>query len=540
MAYIKAMREVREDFMTKHNIRALRRVTFGLLCGATLALQPITPAWAQSDDLIIALSTFSEETMTPWSGSGQRKTYLDVVYEYLTYAELGTLATTPGLAESWEMSEDAKTWTFKLRQGVQFSGGYGEMTSADVAYSIERLIRDDSRAGPASPMRRLIASVETPDDYTVVVHLNFPDFELAQGYFGAAQQLGIVSKKHFDTLGEEAAEATPIGTGPYELSSITPGSEIVMTLRDDVENHWRAKPEFERIVFKVVPEESTRVAMLRTGEADIAPIGFDSIPTVRDAGLKVVSAEATWSPVVRFGGLIEGSDNRYNPDAPWAKKEVRQALNYAVDKQTIIDELFHGEATVASSDTPVPAWSSVEPYPYDPDKARELLAEAGYENGFDITIRTFTTAPGAELPLMAEAVALYWQDIGVNASIEPVDWPSLRSEWTEGRANNYVWTHRGFPFSSAANGLEAGFMTASVFAAYSTPTLEAMIQDFSTEQDLAAREAKFTEIGQHLRDEAAAVFIALANEPYGISDKVGEWKITTAYMWNFDQVTRAE
>ena len=526
--------------MTKPVLGTLRRTALGLLCGVAISLAPTATAGAQSDDLIVAVSTFSEETMTPWGGSGQRKTYLDVVYEYLTYVEPGTLKTVPGLAESWEVSEDGQRWTFTLRKGVQFSGGYGELTSADVAYSIERLIRDDSRAGPASPMRRLIGSVETPDDYTVVVNLNFPDFELAQGYFGATQQLGIVSKKHFATLGEAEAEATPIGTGAYELASITPGSEIVMKLRDDVENHWRVTPDFQNIVFKVVPEESTRVAMLRTGEADIAPIGFDSIPTVRDAGLSIVSAEATWSPVVRFGGLIETSDNRYNPDAPWAIREVRQALNYAVDKQTIIDELFQGEGTVASSDTPVPAWSSVEPYPYDPDRARELLAEAGYENGFDITIRTFTTAPGAELPLMAEAVALYWQDIGVNASIEPVDWPSLRSEWTEGRANNYVWTHRGFPFASAANGMEAGYLAASVFASFSTADLEAMIQDFSTEVDPAAREAKFTEIGQYLRDEAAAVFIALANEPYGISDKVGEWKITTAYVWNFDQVTRAE
>lgn len=526
--------------MTKPIHPYLRATATSLLAGVALTLSPVLPAWAQADDLIVAVSTFSEETMTPWSGSGQRKTYLDVVYEYLTYAEPGSLNTVPGLAESWEMSPDGKEWTFHLRKGVQFSGGYGEMTSADVAYSIERLIREDSRAGPSSPMRRLIASVETPDDYTVVVKLNFPDFELAQGYFGAAQQLGIVSKKHFDALGEADAEATPIGTGAYELGSITPGSEIVMTLRDDAAGHWRVQPEFEKIVFKVVPEESTRVAMLRTGEADIAPIGFDSIPTVRDAGLKVISAAATWSPVVRFGGLVQTSDNRYSADNPWAKREVRQALNYAVDKQLIIDELFHGEATIASSDTPVPAWSGVEPYPYDPDKARELLKEAGYENGFDITIKTFTTAPGAELPLMAEAVALFWQDIGVNATIEPVDWPSLRADWTEGRANDYVWTHRGFPFSSAANGLEAGFMAASVFAAYSTAELETMINDFSNEQDLAEREAKFTAIGQHLRDEAAAVFIALANEPYGISDKVGEWKITTAYIWNFDQVTRAE
>src|SRR5690606_36657492 len=145
-----------------------------------------------------------------------------------------------------------------------------------------------------------------------------------------------------------------------------------MTPLDAVAGHCRVQPDFENIFFNGVPDESTRVAILRTGAADVAPVRFDSIPTVRDAGLTVVSAEATWSPVVRFGGLVQTSDNRYNGDNPWAKREVRQALNYAVDKQLIIDELFHGEATVASSDTPVPAWSGVEPYPYDPDKAREL------------------------------------------------------------------------------------------------------------------------------------------------------------------------
>ncbi|MGY6703336.1 ABC transporter substrate-binding protein [Roseinatronobacter sp.] len=504
--------------------------------GAALGL---TAAPAKADDLIVALSTFSEETLVPWAGSGQRKTYLDLVYEYLTYVDPATQETVPGLAQSWSASDDGLNWTFTLREGVTFSNG-DSLTSADVAYSIERMIREDSRAGPSSVMRRAIAAVETPDDRTVVVTLNTPDHELAQGYFGASQQLGIVSKSYFDAVGEEAAEANPVGTGPYEFERLVSGSEILMVLRDDMDDgHWRASPEFDRVIFRVVPEESTRVAMLRTGEADIAPIGFDSIPTLRDAGLSIVSAPATWSPVIRFGGLVQTSEDRYNPDAPWAAREVRQALNYAVDKQEIIDALFQGEATIAASDTPVPAWENVAPYPYDPERARELLAEAGYPNGFDITLRSFTTTPGAELPLMAEAVALYWQDIGVNVTIEPIDWPALRSAWTEGRANDYVWTHRGFPFASAANGLEAGFTANSLFASYTTPELEDMIAAFGQEPDADRRTEMFTEIGQHLRDEAAAVFIALANEPYGVSAKVGDWDISTSYIWNFDQVGRA-
>lgn len=524
----------------------LKRATYlrttalaAVLSAASLAP---TGAFAAEGELTVALPTFSEETMVPWAGSGQRKTYLDMVYEYLTYVDPDTGKAVPGLAESWEMSEDGKQWTFHLREGVEFTGGHGEMTAEDVKYSIERLIGEDSRAGPASTMRRTIDNVEVLDEHTVVVNLKLPDFALAEGYFGVAQQLGIVSKDYIESVGEEAATAAPVGTGAYVLESQAASSEIVMKLRDDMDTseHWRVHPEFETVVFKSVPEESTRVAMLQTGEADIAPISFDSIPTMRDNGIEIISAQQTWSPVVRLGGLVLNDENRSNPDAPWANVQVRQAMNYAVDKQTIIDELFQGEATVAASDTPVSAWNSVQPYPYDPEKAKELLAEAGYPDGFDITLKTFTTTPGAELPLMAEAVALYWNDIGINTTIEPVDWPALRAEWTEGNATDYVWTHRGFPFANPANGLEAGFVSDSLFASYASDELDAMINDYANEQDLDARDEKLKNIGQYLRDQAAAVFIALANEPYGVGEKVASWPITTAYVWNFDQVEAAQ
>jgi len=497
------------------------------------------PAQAAEGELVVALSTFSEQTMTPWSGSGQRKTYLDLAYEYLVYLdEEGNPV--PGLATSWEMSPDGKTWTFTLREGVQFTGGHGEMTAEDVKYSIERIIGEDARSGPSSTLRRAIASVEAPDERTVVVTLNAPDYELATGYFGVSQQLGIVSKDYVESQGEGADAAPPVGTGPYVLEESVDGSSITMTLRDDLEGHWRADPEFETVTFRAVPEESTRVAMLQTGEADIAPISFDSIPAVKDAGIRIVSAEKTWSPVIRLGGLVQTDPARHNPDNPWADVRVRQAMNYAIDKQTIIDELFQGEGTVAASDTPVRQWDAVEPYPYDPEKAKALLEEAGFGDGFDITLKTFTTQPGAELPLMAEAVALYWADVGINASIEPVDWPALRTEWTEGRNLDYVWTHRGFPFASAANGIEAGFSDASLFAAYTSEELQGMIEALAELQDSAERDAKLLEIGQYLRDEAAAVFMVLANEPYGVGPDVSDWSITTSYVWNFDSVGRAE
>lgn len=511
-----------------------------LLAGAlAVALGSISvPAMAQEETLVIALPTLSEQTMAPWSGSGQRKTYLDLIYEYLVYLDADG-NTEPGLAESWEMANGGKTWTFKLREGVPFSDpSCGTVTAADVKFSIDRLIDEDSRAGPASTMRRIIDTVETPDDLTVVVNLKAPDFLLDKGYFGEAQQLGIVCKSYVEGLGTSEAKATPVGTGPYALESSIDGSEIVVSLREG--DHWRATPQFEKIVFKAVPEEATRVAMLQAGEADIAPVSFDSIPGLKNADIRIVSAEKTWSPVIRLGGIVQTDPARFNPDLPWADKRVRQALNYAVDKQTIVDELFQGQGTVANADTPVEAWNSVPPYPYDPEKAKELLAEAGYADGFPITLKTFVTTPGAELPLMAEAAALYWADIGIDVTIEPGDWPSIRTEWTSGTPLGFAMTHRGFPFPNPENGVEAGFSNRSLFASFTSDELEEKLASLSAETDPAMRTEKLTDIGQYIRDEAGAVFMVLANEPYGVGPKVGDWGITTAYVYNFDQVGKAE
>lgn len=512
-----------------------------LLAGAS-ALGLISAAPVLADDtLTIAIPTFSDQTMTPWAGSGQRKTYLDLVYEYLVYLDEDGNAV-PGLAESWKMENDGTKWTFKIRENVPFSDpSCGNVTAEDVKYSLDRILGDDSRAGPARTMRRVIDSAEVVDAQTLVVNLKAPDFLLDKGYFGESQQMGIVCKSYVEAKGEESATAMPVGTGPYVVSESVEGAEITLTLRDDLgDGHWRVSPEFETVVLKSVPEEATRVAMIQAGEADIAPVSFDSIPGLKANGIRIVSAEKTWSPVIRLGGTVQTDEKRFNKDNPWADKRVRQAMNYAIDKQTIIDELFAGQGTVANGDTPVAAWDSVEPYPYDPDKARQLLAEAGYPDGFKMRLKTFVTTPGAELPLMAEAAALYLADVGIEVTIEPGDWPSIRKEWMSGNALDFAMTHRGFPFPNPENGVEAGFSTQSLFASFTSDELEEKLASLAAETDPAMRTQKLTDIGQYIRDEAGAIFMVLANEPYAVSDKVGDWGITTSYVYNFDQVGKAK
>jgi len=504
-----------------------------------------TPAAAQpaakqgpTDSLVVALSTLEAETFLPWNGGGGRSPYLDMIYEYLVYTDPKTGEAKPGLATKWEMSPDGKTFTFWLRQGVQFSEGWGELTAEDVKYSLERLIDPNSQAGPASALRKLMTSIEAPEPYKVVISLSSPYPELVRGYLADTNQACIVSKKYVTSVGDEKANAHPIGSGPYTLAEEhKKGGPIKLKTIDGVEKHWRVVPEFKTVTFLGVPEEATRVAMLKTGEADLAPISYDSIDTIKAAGLKIVSIPTNWAPIIRLGGLIETDPNRYNPNTPWANVKVRQALNYAIDKESIAKNIFKGEAVPAGSGDPVPPFLDLEPYPYDPAKAKQLLAEAGYPNGFQITLKTFTTTPGAELPMIGEAVAQYWKAIGLDVKIVPTDWGTVRGEWTGGKATDYVWTHRGMAFGEPLSALDAEYKPDSAFASYATKESAAMLAKTASELDASKREQLTREMGQKMRDEASGVFLVYANEPYGASKKVGQWPTIRLRPQNIDLIT---
>jgi peptide/nickel transport system substrate-binding protein len=474
--------------------------------------------------LTVALSTLEAETFLPWNGGGGRTPYLELIYEYLAYVDPETEEVTPGLATSWEMSDDGMSWTFEIREGVPFHEDWGELTAEDVAYSIEKIISDESIAGPAGSMRKLIESVEAVDTYTAVIHMLEPFPELLRGYLTDSNQTVIVCREYVESVGEEEANAHPIGTGAYTLAEEHQQAQpIVLTVVDGVENHWRVTPEFETITFLNVPEEATRVAMLLAGEVDLAPISYDSIETIEAAE----------------GGIV---DPDINPDLyvaanPWTDVRVRQAMNYAVDKEAIAEEIFHGQAQPGGSSMPVPPFFDVEPYPYDPQEAMDLLAEAGYPDGFPVTLKTFTTNPGAELPLIGEAVALYWEDIGLDVTINQTDWGTVRGEWTGGQATTFVWTHRGLAFGDPLTALNTDFGL-NPFTTYYTPETDAMLVELGQEFDVEAREELAWEMGNYVRDQATGVFLVFANEPYGASEQVGNWPTIRTRPQNIDLITR--
>ncbi|CAG0940282.1 Periplasmic dipeptide transport protein [Anaerolineae bacterium] len=286
---------------------------------ATVAPTAAPAAKSPTGNLTVALSTLEAETFMPWNGGGGRTSYLAMIYEYLVYLDPKTSEPKPGLATKWDMSADGKTLTLQLRQGVQFQGGNGELTSEDVKYSLERLAAQDSIAGPAGILRNTFASIDAPEPYKVVVNLKASMPDLLIGYLSDANQALIVSKKYVTTAGDAKANTQPIGTGPYALAEEhKKGGPIKLTTVPNVEKHWRVVPAYKNVTFLLVPEEATRVAMLKNGEADLAPISYDSIDTIKASGLNVVSIQKSWSPIIRLGGLIATDPKRFKGDNPWA------------------------------------------------------------------------------------------------------------------------------------------------------------------------------------------------------------------------------
>jgi len=185
---------------------------------------------------------------------------------------------------------------------------------------------------------------------------------------------------------------------------------------------------------------------------------------------------------------------------------------------------------------PVPPFFDLAPFPYDPAKAKQLLAEAGYPNGFPITLKTFTTSPGAELPTIGEAVALYWKAIGLDVKIVPTDWGTVRGEWTGGKALDYVWTHRGLAFTDPLTALNTDFGAGQAFVSYSTKDTVDRLTALGKEFDAKKRGQLALEMGQSVRDEASGIFLVAANDPYGASKKVGQWPTIRVRPQNIDLI----
>jgi peptide/nickel transport system substrate-binding protein len=355
----------------------------------------------------------------------------DLVYDMLIYWDEVNRKFFPGLAESWDVSPDGLTTTFHLRKGVQFSDGWGELTSADVKYNFERQAAPDS-TGKTSQTRR-IASMDTPDPYTLVVHFKdpYPTFfvDMSMGNSGVAQ--GIVCKKYLEKVGDEEASKKPIGSGPYRLVDFQLGSYYKFEALD---SHWRVVPEFKTLTIRLIPETSTQIAALKNKEIDVAiNLPAEQLPSLKAAGMAVeASTTGGYILTISMGGMIVPEDKRYdaaidNKD-PWADPRVRKAMAISIDRAGICKAIYAGYAQPIGVPL-LKLGAEKYQYPYDPAAAKQLLKDAGYPNGFSFKFMSYATPGSPEVPRIVEAVASYWQQIGLDPKITAIDQPTFNSKY---------------------------------------------------------------------------------------------------------------
>src|SRR5881628_1966532 len=421
------------------------------------------------------------------------------------------------LAESWTESPDGLVYEFKLRRGLKFHNG-DPLTTEDVKFSFERY-----KGAAAKEFQTRVRAVEIVDPLTVRFRLNSPWPDFMTFYGTTASGAGIVvPKKYLTQVGDDGFRKHPIGAGPYKFVSHTPGVDVVL---EAYTGYWRRVPNVKRLVLKSVPDGSTRLAMLKTGEADIAVAldGPQGIEVKRDPRLTLVASRHASIFWIEFA-------EQWDAKSPWHDKRMRQAVNYAIDRKTTNEAACLGFCPPAGVIVPrvMDFALQVEPPPYDPQKAKQLLAEAGYPKGFDagelVPIPPFFT--------VAEAAVNYLNAIGIRVKMRTMERAAFYAAWREKKLHGLFLTAVGNS-GNAASRVE-GFMYSKGSYAYGGyPDLDELFQQQARERDQGKREALVHRIQQLSVDRAMFAPIMDFRALMGIGPRVAEHTINLVPMSPF-------
>jgi dipeptide transport system substrate-binding protein len=360
------------------------------------------------------------------------------MFNRLVEFQIGTTNIVPALAESWTVSPDGKTYTFKLRKGVKFHNNANfkptrDLNADDVLFSWNRMADDNHpfhkmTAGQTFSyyddmgMKNIVDSVQKIDDSTVRFNLKRPEAPFLADM--AMDFASILSKEYFETMQKKgtpnAADVYPIGTGPFEFVSYQKDATIRYKAFD---RYWGGRPKIDNLIYSITRDATARYAKLKTGECQVMafPKPADLDEMKKDPQLTVLQKEG-----LNIGYIAFNVEKK-----PFDNKLVRQALNLATNKDAILKAVYQGNGQVAKNPIPPILWSynnAVQDYPYDPAKAKQLLTQAGMASGFELELwyLPVTRPYNPDGKRMAEMIQADWEKIGVKAKLLTYEWAEYR------------------------------------------------------------------------------------------------------------------
>ena len=492
----------------------------GTLNGAAIA--------ADADTIVMALAS-DQDNMDPHMHFQRDGILMNInMYDSLLHKNT-KLEYEPSLATEWKALNET-TWEFKLRQGVKFHNG-DAFSAEDVQFSFDRVL-DPNTKSPQYGNIRGIKEVKIIDPHTVhlITDKPFPLLLERVVFFP------IIPKKHFEKVGAQAfAENAPVGTGPYKFVEWKRDQYLKM---ERFNEHWRGPAPIKNLIIRVIPETSTQIAELKTGGVDIVRnLAPDLIPDLKAHPNTYVST----APILRTH-YVE-LDMR---EPPFNKKEARQAANYAIDRQAIVDKLMGGLGKVVPTVVNPMAFGydpKVEAYNYDPKKAKELLKQAGFPNGTDITLHAGTSA--AFNRQLAEAIAEMLTEVGLRTNLKI---------WDPGPAWNKFFQGEG----KATHGFIGSWGYYSTFDAdailhplYHTepggwvgkwytrvPGLDELIDVGRSTVDKEKRLVTYAKIQHLLKEEAPSIFLFHQHDMLGIHKRVEYAARGDEWIWMYDAKLR--
>ena len=419
----------------------------------------------------------------------------------------------PSLAESWTASKDGLTYDFVLRKGLRFHNG-DPLTAEDVKFSFERY-----KGGGATTLKARVAGVDVVEPHRIRFRMKQPWPDFMTFYATPATSAAwIVPKKYVERVGDDGFKKAPVGAGPYRFVSFTPGIELVV---EAYEGYWRKVAAVKRIVFKSVPDESTRLAMLMRGETDVA-YGLRGPNAEEVKRASTLSLKVTLPTVAQWIVFTQ----QWDPKSPWADRRVRLAANLAIDRKTFSDAEYLGYGRPAPSIIPrdFEFYWAPPPYPHDPRQARQLLTEAGYPKGFDAV----EVACDAVFAPEAEAVINGLQSVGIRARLRPLERAGFYKADQERQFKYLVRVGSGAA-GNAATRIEAFVISSGIRSYGSYPDIDALFREQATEMDRKRREALLHKIQQLMHERAMFAPIVEQAALSGVGPRVAELPTITGH-----------